>query len=168
MKEKSIKKNIKLKDLKNELQMLLGAKETIEYISSWHSKAINDNQRFGNIVNYYKSCAYLQMRNVFNVLTREQERNPAGGKGVWGEFRPAGSGASSPGDLEQITKCLGFEFGGKLRKLWLAFSSALRKVPLHLTQNMFEQGELCSILDNLPLQVRVPVEVLANTITPNF
>lgn len=71
MRDKSTSKDIKLVDLRYELQLLLGAKEIIEYINSWDSRAISDSQRFGNIVNYYKSCAYLHMRNLFNVLTRE-------------------------------------------------------------------------------------------------
>lgn len=61
-------KEISLKDLSYELQLLMGARRIIDFVDKWDS---SHKAKFGNIVNYFKDSAYIHIRNVFNALTNQ-------------------------------------------------------------------------------------------------
>ena len=61
---------LKLDDLKYELQLLFGADSIVSIIEEW-DKTHSGNNKFGNIVNYFKDSVYLHSRNLLNALTNE-------------------------------------------------------------------------------------------------
>ncbi|MCV6985793.1 hypothetical protein H7H78_10240 [Mycobacterium shinjukuense] len=60
-----------LKDFKYELRLLIGADEIITIIEERDHGSVRDEDKFGNIVNYFKDSIYLHSRNLLNALTNQ-------------------------------------------------------------------------------------------------
>lgn len=63
-------KEIKMKDLEYEIRLLLGAKEIINFIQDWDNSR---DDKFGNLVNYFKDSAYIHARNIYKIF-RDRSR----------------------------------------------------------------------------------------------
>lgn len=59
------KKEIQIRDLEYEIRLLLGAKEIITFIRDWDNSREN---KFGNLVNYFKDSAYIHIRNIYKIF----------------------------------------------------------------------------------------------------
>jgi hypothetical protein len=100
----------KLKDLEYELQLLSGADAIICQIESWDSTKTKDQDKFGNIVNYFKDSVYLHSRNLLNTLTNE-----------------------SPTEIGNIP-------GGIRSALYSKCKNALERYVMHLSQARDQRG----------------------------
>lgn len=101
----------KQKDLAYELQLLLGAEVIVALIEKSDAEVTQDQDKFGNAVNYFKDSVYLHSRNLLNLLTRARYT-----------------------ELGQVTPGIRSDFYGKWKR-------ALERHVMHLEQARDHKGD---------------------------
>ncbi|MEI6533266.1 MAG: RhuM family protein [Candidatus Roizmanbacteria bacterium] len=104
VKEK-IENSVSIIDLSYELRLLLGAKKLCELCKCHDDDEKNKNNKFGNVVNYFKDSAYIHVRNLYNFFA-----------------------ANTTNDAK-VTQFTNYEFDVRLYKTWI---NALHTHVLHI------------------------------------